>query len=114
MYCKRCGKYSPSYAKVCVYCGCNEFVNNLKDTDDGGTAHSSYYCRDKFNIGIILAIFLGTIGLILGLFLYPSATYERETFLSGWTKTFVIALIVKVVLFVFTVGCSSLGALNFL
>ena len=113
MYCKRCGKYNPEYTKVCLYCGSNELVNDVRHTNNPNI-NSQEYGRDKTSIGIILSLFLGIIGLIIGLLLYPAGTYERESFLNAWTKTFVVCLIVSVSLTVFTVGCSTCAAMGYL
>ena len=111
MFCKSCGKYNPDNAESCRYCGCSTFVKNVYDAR-ANSANNHYV--SKSTEGVLMALFLGILGLIIGLLLYPSGTYERESFLSAWTKTCVITLIVCVVLIVFTVGCSTLAALRFL
>ena len=63
--------------------------------------------QNKRDIGVIMALFLGLIGLIIGLLLYPAGSYERATFLNGWIKTYVICLIIVIVLVVGIVGCAS-------
>lgn len=43
-------------------------------------------------MGILFAIFLGLIGLIIGICMYKGGTVERDTFISGWWKGFFISL----------------------
>ena len=100
MFCTRCGKYNVQGATECKYCGNKRFsdVNVVSGINSN---------RAKNTEGVLLALFLGVLGLIIGLLIYPSNSYERQTFLSGWTKTFVATLIIGVLLVVFTVGCVS-------
>lgn len=103
MYCKRCGKYNPDKETKCKYCG-------GKLTND-----ESYRCgkgneSDNFLIGVLLSLFLGVIGLIIGICLYRDG-YARESFINGWVKCFlcqiVIALIIGVICGI--VVCAGLG-----
>ena len=111
MFCKNCGKYNPDNAQSCRYCGCTTLVKSASETRVRPSSNSYV---SKSTEGVLMALFLGVIGLIIGLLLYPSGTYERESFLSAWVKTFVITIIVAVVLVVFTVGCAYLEVLNFM
>ena len=43
-------------------------------------------------VGILLGLLGGLIGLLIGLLLYPAETFERETFISGWKRGFIIAI----------------------
>lgn len=58
--------------------------------------------QDKYWIGILCSFFLGLIGLIIGVCLYDSTTYERTSFMDGWIKGFIVSLITGVVLFIFS------------
>ena len=53
--------------------------------------------------GICFCLFLGILGLALGLAVFPAKTYARKTFLSAWLNTFLIALGVAVVLAIIVV-----------
>ena len=102
MFCKKCGKYNPSYNKVCMYCG-GELEEKEPEKKEGFYNNPAWQQpqqqgQSKRDIGVILALFLGIIGLIIGLLLYESGSYERETFISGWVKCFVICIIISVVL----------------
>ena len=57
----------------------------------------------KMGIGM-LSIFI-VIGLIIGVCVFPTGSYERETFMKGWTKGFVITLIISLV-FGVIYGCA--------
>lgn len=114
MYCKYCGKYISDDSKFCSNCGgqvaceTNEngsFNNNQQTYQTQQTYQSNQYQQPNQNqrpiesksvIGAVLAFFLGLIGLLIGLLLYPVGTYERETFLSGWIKCFVICIVVEI------------------
>ena len=94
MFCKNCGKEVNEKAVVCIHCGCA--IEQPKIEKSNSTTG-----EEKTTIGIIMAIFLGLIGLVIGLLLYPSATVERDTFVKGWVKGFVAMLIISVVLAIF-------------
>ena len=90
MFCKFCGKEIPDDAKVCPYCAQN--TDGVKDASPKPAG------QPKTGIGVVLALFLGIIGLIIGLLLYPSDSVERSTFLKGWIITFVITFIAEFIL----------------
>ncbi len=52
--------------------------------------------HSKTAIGVLL-FFLGIIGLIVGLLLYPYNTYERKTFIKGWVGA-LLSLIIIIIL----------------
>ena len=104
MFCKNCGKYNPDNAQSCRYCGCTTLVKSVRETRVNNYSNSYV---SKSAVGVLMALFLGVIGLIIGLVLYPSGTCERESFLSAWVKTYVITIIVSVVLVVCTVDRKS-------
>ena len=103
MFCANCGKYNPDGAKKCAYCGCEKLRKDKK-------IKVSDYGFDKTLTGVLMCIFLDVIGLIIGILMYPSGTTERETFLRGWLKTFIVIVILAVVallvfLAMFRTGC---------
>lgn len=57
--------------------------------------NNSKYNESKVGIGVVCALFLGIIGLIIGL--YPEGTVSRQTFMKGWLWKFFTTLIVGVV-----------------
>ena len=92
MRCKYCNKQISRNSYRCPFCGRTV-----------GVEHYSYQGNDKTGLGILAALFLGVIGLIIGLLVYiPS--YERETFINAWLKTYLITRIISLII-VFTVCC---------
>lgn len=100
MYCKHCGKEVNDNAVVCIHCGCSLQEKNILN-NNGITESGS-----KTTLGLLLAFFLGLLGLIIGVCLYPSGSYERETFMQGWKKGFAISIIIGVILGGVLYGCS--------
>ena len=82
MVCKHCGTINPVDAEQCCYCG--ELLE---------TSHHELVVS-KTRTGILMALFLGVIGLIIGIFLYPSGSHERDSFVHAWIQTFFLALAV--------------------
>lgn len=93
MHCKKCGKEIDDGVTFCKYCGCDIDNSNSKTVYNTGSTQSS-----KKTTGILLGLFLGIIGLIIGICLYPNESEERKTFISGWVRGFVIGIIISVVI----------------
>lgn len=53
--------------------------------------------KSKSTTGSIFAMFLGIIGLIIGLCLYPSGTKARKTFVTSWLTTFLICSVFLII-----------------
>ena len=103
MFCKRCGKYNPDTVSECKYCGAKDFSDT--QTKLTNEEQSYMYGQSKTAVGVLLCLFLGLIGLVIGLIIYPTGSHERQTFLSGWTKTLVVSIIISVVIVVVAFGC---------
>lgn len=98
MYCNKCGAEINDDAVVCVHCGCSVQKNKVQTTN-----------TSKNSIGWLLAFFFGLIGLIIGVCMYQEGTVERETFMDGWKKGFIVSLIISVVLgIIYGVAIASL------
>ena len=96
MYCKYCGKEINDDAEICVHCGRSTGRQN---------AQKSYEVDEpKTAIGILLWLFLGLIGLVIGLLLYPSNTIRRSTFIKGWVGAFIVEIIAGIILYVVVIG----------
>ncbi len=65
--------------------------------------------ESKTAIGVLCGLFLGLIGLVIGLLLYKEGTYERKTFMKAWIISFVSCIAVGAVigLIIFFVGMSA-------
>ena len=100
MYYKNCGKEIRDDAAVCIHCG-----TEVKKT-------SSLDGTPKTGLGVLLALFLGVIGLIIGICLYPADTVERKTFMKGWGVTFAISIGIIFILYmtVFASTCALLAS----
>ena len=73
MYCSNCGQKVDDNAVVCVNCGCaiNKPANTKKE-----------HGESKALLGVIAALFLGLIGLLIGVLAYPDITYSDGAILS--------------------------------
>lgn len=141
MYCSRCGKYNADDKIVCMYCGNrmqdiptqqqnNQQQNNQQQYQSQNNKPSfyqssawqnnqaqqrqqpqQYYGEEKGGVGIALGFFFGLLGLIIGLLLYPSFTYERETFINGWIRGLIIGIVIGMVL-AFAIICTGSCALG--
>ena len=69
----------------------------------------SKYNESKAGIGVVLGLFLGIIGLIIGICIYPEGTVARKTFIKAWAWTFGVTAVVAVVI-VIILYFSVLGA----
>lgn len=95
MYCINCGKEIGNLTDVCPYCGFCERAN-LSNQE------SLNKKKSKTAIGVLVAIFLGIWGIIIGLLAYNKDDYERETFIKGWAFTLVISWIASMLLMALT------------
>jgi len=112
MFCAKCGKYNPEGTAKCKYCGSGYFTRE----PNYHTMENKYNAEhrgggSKSGVGFALGFFFGLIGLIIGLLLYGSGTYERETFISGWVKAFITSIVIGVIIGLFTY-CAILEALS--
>ncbi len=88
MYCKKCGAEIDDEAVVCPKCGC---------AVDKGQQNPKYN-ESKTGMGVLMGLFLGLIGLIIGIFSYPEGTVARKTFIKAWLITFLICLVVSFII----------------
>ena len=100
MYCKKCGKEINDDAAVCVHCGRAVEQEVAKD-------HS----QPKTGIGVLMGLFLGFIGLIIGICLYPEGTIARKTFIKSWCITFFVCWGIGLLMYLIIVG-AALGAVR--
>lgn len=101
MFCPKCGKEIEDDAVVCVHCG-----RSLKQQPE----ERAEYQTSKAGIGVVMGLFLGLIGLIIGICMYPEQTIARKTFVKAWLITFLAEIAVVVVLYViiFAVAFSAI------
>lgn len=101
MYCKKCGQEVNDEAVVCVHCGCA--IKEDKTSEEMN--------KEKTGIGVLMGLFLGIIGLIIGIVIYPQDTIARKTFLKGWGIAFGISMCVLVVIYII-VYVSTMNAIS--
>ncbi len=85
-FCSHCGSEVNPDAVICFSCGCE--IRKVEN--------NSHYTESKTGMGVLMALFLGLIGLAIGLALYPKDTNARRTFLSGFGATYIIAFIISI------------------
>lgn len=107
MYCSKCGEQIDDEAVICPKCGCATGKQLIEQKQNQFTDGKS-----KKSIGILMGMFLGLIGLIIGLVIYPSGSKDRETFLEGFWIGFVIEIIASIVLGVI-IGIYSVKIIDF-
>ena len=102
MFCKNCGKEINDKAAICIHCGCATGNANPVEELSG---------ESKKTVGVLLGIFLGLIGLIIGICLYPTNSYERKTFIQGWGIAFAICFGACMLLYIIIIAttCSTLA-----
>ncbi len=100
MYCKHCGKEIADNAVVCIHCGCS--VVDIP-------AQNPEHLESKKGTGILLGLFLGLIGLIIGVLMYPSGTVARTTFIKGWFIGLIIDITCIVFFYVFIIALVMTG-----
>lgn len=106
VFCTQCGKQISATASFCPYC----FHKNTPEQSAKTNATNNMtntYGESKTGIGVLLCLFLGIIGLIIGLLTYPANTVERSTFIKGWVGTFVVTIVIAIILVV----ASTCGAM---
>lgn len=95
MYCKYCGKEIYDDADICIHCG----------RSTGRQSEQNQIIEEpKTGIGVLLCLFLGLIGLVIGLLLYPANTMQRQTFLKGWGWTFLFSVVFVLVIYIAVVA----------
>lgn len=95
MFCPKCGKEIADDADVCIHCGRKVSPLNSSKTSEQNEPKTAF--------GVLFAIFLGLIGLIIGICIYDKDTIARKTFIKGWMITYFIALAVEVVIILIVV-----------
>ena len=76
MFCRNCGKEISDKAAICIHCGCKSVIELEPESKKG--------------LGVICGIFLGLIGLLIGICAYREGSLERTTFMGGWLPSFII------------------------
>ena len=109
MFCPKCGKEVEDDAVVCVHCGRPLEMNYRQHQQ----TQNADYNQSKTALGVVMGMFLGVIGLIIGICMYPEGTVARKTFMKAWIITFVVEIAVVVVFYVvfFVLAMSTVGSM---
>ena len=79
--------------------------NNKQSPEINNTIHN------KHSVGVILGMFFNLLGLVIGICLYNNNEKEKNTFISGWIKGFVVSIIFAVIIGII-VYFSTLNAID--
>lgn len=104
MCCRHCGREVHDDAIYCVHCG--------RSLTNSRSARPEYRGDSQKGLGVILSLFLGLIGLIIGLFSFPSGTNDRKTFMSGWWTGLFIKVIVSLISILLVSTCTTCALLD--
>ena len=111
IYCKNCGTQNPYFRATCTKCGRVLKETNYYDSFTQNYVNRSYssksYGQSKTLAGVLLCMFLGLIGLIIGVCCFPSGSYERKTFTKAWIITFIVEIIIAVILVIILFASAS-------
>ena len=100
MFCPKCGKEIEDDAVICVHCGRSLKVEQKDEPQ---------YQASKSGIGVLLGLFLGLIGLVIGLLMYPQDTNARKTFLKAWGITYAIEVVLIIILYAVMISAGLSG-----
>ena len=102
MFCKNCGAKINENASFCGECGTKiDTIAENKPNNEITPANKNTLNEidePKTGIGILLGLFLGIIGLIIGLCLFKEGTIARKTFIKAWTTTFIISIVIGIII----------------
>lgn len=103
MFCPKCGAEVGEQADVCLSCG----AKIKKETNE---THN----ESKTGLGVVCGLFLGLIGLIIGICMFPEGTVARKTFMKAWGITFGVSMAVSVIICIiyFVVIGNLIGSLG--
>ena len=99
MFCYNCGKEIDDKAVICVHCGVAVNERQIKEIKREYDKDIDYLSV-KTGIGVLLG-FLGVIGLIIGILMYPPNTCARRTFIKGWVATVVTCILISILIVLF-------------
>ncbi len=113
MFCRNCGTKINDSDLFCSHCGARaEEIshNGGVPQDSNPTANqntSQAIMENKGGLGVLFALFLGLIGLIIGVLIYPYGTQARRTFVKGFWITYAVVFGVAAVVLMFAFGAGG-------
>ena len=93
-YAKKIRQYEPNYKIPFSEQSQPETPQAPTDTQPNTQGESK---ESKAGIGVVMGLFLGLIGLIIGICIYKEGSYERQTFLKGFWITIAVSVAVSVI-----------------
>ena len=93
MFCQKCGEEINDEAVVCTKCGCAVEKNQKPEPRPD---------EPKTVIGVVAGLFLGLIGLLIGICLYKEGTIARKTFIKAWAITFGVVFAICLIVVIST------------
>ena len=97
--------------KINILLGNNQPINtnnyNKINNCNAINTNENHYNESKTSVGVLSALFLGVIGLFIGLLMYPTKSNSRSTFLTGWGATIIISFVIG--LFVYILCLNSIN-----
>ena len=103
--CCNCKQEVSDKAVLCMHCGC--FVNEQYEKKFN---HMQPQGETKIGIGILMALFGGIAGLIMGLCIYAPKSIERKSFWISWLVTSIVLIFITLIFFVGVLGLDYLLA----
>ncbi len=96
--CLKCDKFFQNNVDFCS--NCNSELVVYKKTSRGGRSKDYYrVIHSKSGMGVLFCFLFGIPG-IFGLFMYPSDSYERQSFIKGWRNTLIVTVILLIVMLI--------------
>ena len=99
MFCRKCGAQIEDNDAFCPYCGESTQSapqNQPQIQPSNNNANNASNNESKSVIGVIMAFFLGILGLVIGVLMYPADTVARKTFVKAWAITWLVFIVVTV------------------
>ena len=93
-FCKNCGMENENDAEYCVHCNSKLGNKIFKEPQEDEN-------KSKTLIGLLMSFFLGLLGLLIGICLYPFGSVERETFIRARLGGYIVITIIFAILMFF-------------
>ena len=123
MYCRKCGAQIEDTSSYCPYCGEATYVNhpqqnptnnndvyadylnnNYNNNSNNNNAVANSNNQSKTAVGVLMSLFLGLLGLFIGVMMYPQNTVARKTFVKGWVTAFCVSLGLTVLMYIVAIA----------
>lgn len=103
MFCRKCGQEIDDEAVVCIHCGCAAKDVQPQPAQVVNPSHN----EPKTILGVVAALFLGLIGLIIGICAYPEGTVARKSFVKAWVVTWLVSVAVIILFYIIIIAVAA-------